>query len=153
MNFGLQKIKDTVKDYKELDLIDKGDKGLIISFPEEIINLFKDYSFPTIHHTLEVLLYYSTYTQRIIELDNYMYYLLGDEHMTDITIVKLMMIIEENDLINKTIDLINKQIKDKILGNIYFSGWLLQKSNLNFYTTFDFVVLISDKVIGEFNGQ
>lgn len=150
MNFGIRKIGKMIKDCKELELIDKSDKGLIVSLPDEIVDLFKDYSFPTIHNMLEVLLYYVTYTCRLIEVDAYLYNLLAEEHMTDVTIVKILSIIEQNNVVNKLNDFIEENTVNDKYNKQYFAGWLISLNNVNFYTTFDFVILNGNKSIGDF---
>lgn len=148
MNFGINEIDKTIRDCKELELVDKSDKGLIITLPEDIVNLFNDYSFPTIHNMLEVLLYYVTYTNRIIELDNYLYYLLGEEHISDVTLYKLISIIEEHNVTNRINDILRDKVNNP-LNHIYFAGWLLNKKNVNFYTSFDLIILTGNKSIGD----
>lgn len=150
MNFGIEDINKTIRDCKELNLIDKSDKGLIVTLPDEIVNLFKDYSYPTIHNILEVLLYYVTCTSRVIEFDTYAYYLLGEEHMTDVTIIGLNSIIQNHDVVNIIDDFIKENAGDNTFSNQYFAGWLINKNNVNFYTAFDFIILSGNKTIGDF---
>lgn len=149
MNFGINEIDKTIRDCKELQLVEKSDKGLIITLPDEIVNLFKEYSFPTIHNMLEVMLYYITYTSRVIEFDNYLYNLLSEDHMSDVTIINLISIAEQYDVVNR-LDTFLKSNVENNFSNIYFAGWLINKKNVNFYTTFDFVILTGNKSIGDF---
>lgn len=142
MNFGIKEIDDTVNSLLEIYVVEKGNKGLILSIPDDIIDAFKDFPYPTIHNLLESLLYYITFTDRLIEFDVYMYRFLEEcDDITDIIIIDIISNIYNYKVVERLTEYIlefsiTNSIKEKL-----FLGWLLPRNNLNFFTSFDFILI------------
>lgn len=142
--FGIEEIKDTIDSIQKLGLINEADKGIIISIPDEIIEYFNEYSYTTIHMVIETLLYYITHTNLVIEFDYYLYRF-SEDVISDVTNVKLINIIINNDIVKKLIDFINDNTPKDESGYM-FAGWLIGMDNINFYTSFDFILLNNKRI-------
>jgi len=139
VNFGIVELRDNEMVLKKLSRdIQKEENRQISTIPENIVDIFKHLPLPSLHNALEIMLYYFTNGSMVVSIEEYMYRLLGDE-LSDSEISKIMHLFNRHD-----VDLLLKRMINSIKmesGVKYiFIGWLIDKSNYNFYSSYDFLI-------------
>lgn len=143
-NYGILEIEETIKEMKMIRLVGVATEATVVRLEEEIVDLLRDYQYPTIHDVLEAMLYYLTWTDKLIEFDYYLTRFLYSKDFPDSTIIGVLNVIANNEILEK----IEKFLLDnKVKNERYFNGWSLSKSNLNFCTSFDFILLNAEPLI------
>lgn len=142
-NYGIREIEKTIEEMKLIGLVGVGTEATIVRVDDSYIEEFSDFSYPIIHDTVEALLYYLTWTDRLIEFDYYLSRFLEEKDTTDFIIVNMINKINNMDLLNKLDKILSK---NKIGNEKYFNGWTTNKSSYNFHMSFDFILLDSVKL-------
>lgn len=139
MNFGIVELRDNETVLKELNRdTQKEENRQISTIPENIVDIFRYLPLPSLHNTLEIMLYYFINSSAVISIEEYLYRLLGDE-LTDSEISKIIHLYNRHDvdlLLERMVDSIKVEAGVKYI----FIGWLVDKNNYNFYSSYDFLV-------------
>ena len=143
-NYSIIEIEETIAEMKLINLVGNASEATIFRLDEEIIDLLNDFTFPTIHDTIEAVLYYITWTDKLVEFEYYLTRFLYSKDSTDSIIIAILNTITNNNIIEK----IEMFLTKNSVGNErYFNGWTTHKSNINFNMNFDFVMLDSLPII------
>lgn len=139
MNFGIVELKDNEVVLKELNRdTQKEENRQISTIPENIVDIFKHLPLPSLHNTLEIMLYYFINSSAVISIEEYLYRLLGDE-LTDGEISKIIHLYNRHD-VDLLLERMVNSIKIEAGVKYIFIGWLVDKNNYNFYSSYDFLV-------------
>lgn len=145
MNFGLKAISDDIELLHLSSMSLPGNKVSIMTIPDNIIDKLSTLQLPTIHHVLEVILFYLCYHSRSSEIDSLFYSYLQDEY-TDDTIINICKIVEQNALVLALEVFIGGDDNyDFLEYNVLFCGWTIDKKSYSFFDNYD-IILKSEKL-------
>lgn len=148
MNFGLKSIADDVELLRSADVTVPGNKMSIMTIPDHIIDKLNTLQLPTIHHVLEVILFYLCYHSRSSEIDSILYSYLENEY-SDETIMKVTHLVEQKAIVAELEAAINSDDNyDFLEYSILFCGWTMDKKSYNFFDNYD-IILKSEKYINK----
>ncbi len=137
-HYNIQEIENTIREMKKIKLIGDTSQYTVVTLDSKIIDLLGHLQFPTIHDTLEAILYYLTWTDRTIEFDYYLQRFLSDNDYVDSTILDIISTVE----LYHILDLVVEFLIDVRVGNErYFNGWTTNKKSYNFSQSFDFILI------------
>lgn len=137
MIFEISRLRLEIDHLQKYNLSLAGNDMVIFTIPDSVIELLSDLDLPTIHKVLEVILFYSSYTGRSLEIDEVLLTYL-DEYVDQEMLIKAIGIVQYRDVVNKLEEELG-QIYDLLKG-VLFCGWTINKSSINFYENYDILI-------------
>lgn len=137
MNLTISRIRVEINHLQENSISLAGDKLVIFTIPDNIINELKDFNLPTIHMVLEVILFYSSYMGRTLEIEEMLHAYL-EQYLDQEELYSLIQTVKRSELVDKIEESLSA-VYDAIWG-ILFYGWTLKPGSIDFYNNYDILI-------------